>query len=63
VEATVRHGAPSHSAPILGFLATVLVFGAAVGIGMYQTDPAFATKVNAMARQAQVQVATLAAKH
>jgi hypothetical protein len=55
--------APARTAPILGFLATVLVFGAAVGAGLYQTDAAFAAKVNALAGQAQAQVATLTGKH
>ncbi|MFT3729507.1 MAG: hypothetical protein QM759_16915 [Terricaulis sp.] len=53
----------TRKAPILGFLATVLVFGAAVGTGMYQTDAAFAAKVNTLARDAQVQVAALTGKH
>lgn len=51
------------SAPILGFLATVLVFSAAVGTGLYQTDASFAAKVNALAGQAQAQVAALTGKH
>jgi hypothetical protein len=54
---------PVRSAPILGFLATVLVFGAAVGTGLYQTDASFAAKVNALAGQAQAQVAALTGKH
>ena len=58
VEATANHVAP-RSAPILGFLATILVFGAAVGAGLYQTDPGFAAKVNALTAQAQAQVASL----
>src|SRR5262249_13802898 len=38
MDATATHTRPSRSAPILGFLATLLVFGAAIGTGLYQSD-------------------------
>jgi hypothetical protein len=47
-------------APILGFLATLLVFSAAIGAGLYQTDPSFAARINTITAQAQAQVSALA---
>ena len=53
VEAIATPKRPPRSAPILGFLATVFVFGAAVGAGLYQVDGAFAAKINAFVGQAR----------
>lgn len=63
VTTTTTTATARRSAPILGFLATLIVFGAAVGAGMYQADAGFATKVNTLAGEAQAQVAALTAKH
>jgi hypothetical protein len=63
VEAIATRAPASRSAPISGFLATVLVFGAAVGIGLYQANPGFAASVNALIGQAQTQALALAGKH